>query len=390
MNTLTDTRSSASSASPALSPARVSFSPSTRLVLAALVMFSTWAPLAGQRAPGTLSGGNGTFYTGTYTDQILVIDESTLSVVDQIKTQNGITGGFVVSADRERLYVSDATYLHIETIDLAERRSIDTFTLSDGDEWFRIRSFAVDPQETYALILGKTRIKHLDRFEIGPSVILRYDLQNHEVMDTIPWPGGHERERASFMFSPDGSLVYFSAEDMIVLESENFTEVDRWEISEDLEPGLGRVRPSFTASYFEEPGFFTGLVRITDPINRRRMMGIARVDLAEQDIDFYTLGPTAPVGRFTLAPDGTKGWALYTEVGHHEFWAIDLEERRVTHREVFDGRPRMALTASTNGELLYVHSAGNTIDVYDSETYELLQTVDVGGDMKGFVLLPGP
>ncbi len=53
-----------------------------------------------------------------------------------------------------------------------------------------------------------------------------------------------------------------------------------------------------------------------------------------------------------------------------------------------DGRPRMGLNVSTNGELLYVHVAGNTIDVYDSETYELLETVDVGGDMRGFILLP--
>ena len=359
-------------------------------LLLAAVLLATWAPLTAQGTATAPPGGNGTFYISTYTDQIQVRDEGTRAVIGQIRTQNGIPGRFVVSADRERLYVSDATMLHIETIDLAERRSIDTFTLSGGDELFRIRGFAVDPQETYALILGKTRIKHVDRFEIGPSIIIRYDLREHEVMDTIPWPGGHERENASFMFSPDGSLVYFSAEDMIVLESENFTEVDRWEISQELEPGLGQVRPSFTASYFEEPGFFTGLVRITDPINHRRMIGIARVDLAEKDMQFYTLGPNVPVGRFTLAPGGSKAWALYSEVGRYEFWAIDLEERRVTHREIIEGRPRMGLTSSTNGDLLYVHVAGNTIDVYDSETYEHLETVDVGGDMRGFILLPGP
>ena len=358
--------------------------------LSASALLATWAPLAAQGTATAPSGGDGTFYIGTYTDQIQVLEERTHTVTGQIQLQNGNPGRFVLSADRERLYVSDATMLHIETIDLADRRSIDTFTLSEGDEQFRIRSFAVDPQETYALILGKTRIKHLDRFEIGPSIILRYDLRRHEVMDTIPWPGGHERERASFMFSPDGSLVYFSAEDMIVLESENFTEVDRWEISQELEPGLGQVRPSFAASYFEEPGFFTGLVRVTDPINHRRMIGIARVDLAEKDMEFYTLGPNVPVGGFTLAPGGRKAWALYSEVGRYEFWAIDLEERRVTHREIIEGRPRMGLTSSTNGELLYVHEAGNTIDIYDSETYEYLETVDVGGDMRGFILLPGP
>ena len=363
------------------------------LVLAS-VLLATWAPLAAQGGATAPSGGNGTFYIGTYTDQILVVDERTRTVVDRIRTQNEVQRDFVVSADRERLYVMNATFSHIETIDLAERRSIDTFTLNEGDKRFNIRSFSVDPQDTYALIVGTPSIKHLDRFEIGSSIIIRYDLRRHEVMDTLPWPGGHERERASFMFSPDGSLVYFSAQDMLVLESENFTEVDRWEISQELEPGLGQVRPSFTTSYFEEPGFFTGLVRITDPINNRRMIGVARVDLAEKDMELFTLGPNQPVSLFTLAPGGKKAWALYSEdeARRYEFWGIDLEERRVTHREIIEGRPRMDLTVSSNGDLLYVHQAGNTIDVYDSETYELLETVDLGGDMSlaAFVLLPGP
>ena len=361
--------------------------------LAALLLGSALpasTPLAAQRSSEAITGGNGTFYTGSYDGEIHVIDERTLELVDRIPTQHGIIGRFVVSHDRERLYVSDGIGVNIETIDLAERRSINSFNLTEMDPFFRIRSFDVNPQETYALIVGKSRTKLADRFEIGPNTIIRYDLQNHEVMDTIPWPDGHVREQAGFMFSPDGSLVYFSAEDMIVLESENFTEVDRWAISEESEPGLGFVRPSFSTSYYEEPGFFTGLVRMTDPVNNRRMMGIARVDLAEKEMDFYTLGPNQPVGRFALAPGGKKAWALYTEIGHYEFWAMDLEEGRVTQRTPFQGRSRMGLTVSTNGELLYIHVAGNTIDVYDSETYEHVKTVDVGGDMIGWVLIPGP
>ncbi len=49
----------------------------------------------------------------------------------------------------------------------------------------------------------------------------------------------------------------------------------------------------------------------------------------------------------------------------------------------------MGLAVSSNGKYLYIHVAGNTIDVYDSETYEHLKTVDVGGDMRGWVFLPG-
>jgi DNA-binding beta-propeller fold protein YncE len=360
------------------------------LLLVVSVLLLRWAPLVAQSSSAAISGGDGTIYASTYSDLITVISERDFEVVGQIQTQNGIPGRFVLSADRRHLYVSDATGFFIETIDLSARRSIDSFSIGSGNERFRIQSFAVDPEETYAIILGKTRIEHIDRFEVGAATLLRYDLRNHEVMDTIPWPGGHERERVSFMFSPDGSLVYFSAEDLIVLESENFTEVDRWEVSQELEPGQGRVSPGFNESYYEEPGHFTGLVRITDPVNHRRMMGIARVDLAEQDMDFHTLGPDEPVGRFALAPGGKKAWALYSEVGRYEFWAIDLDRGRVTHREIFQGRPRMGLDVSTNGELLYIHVAGNTIDLYDSKTYKHLDTVDVGGDMRGFILLPAP
>ena len=360
------------------------------LLIALSAFLPAGTPLVAQASSSAISGGDGTIYVSTYSDLITVISERGFERVGQIQTQHGIPGRFVVSADQKHLYVSDATGYYIETIDLAGRRSIDSFSIGSGNERFRIQGFAVDPQETYAIILGKTRVEHVDRFEVGPAVLLRYDLQNHEVMDTIPWPGGHERERVNFMFSPDGSLVYFSAEDLIVLESENFTEVDRWEVSQELEPGLGQVRPGFNQSYYEDPGFFTGLVRITDPINHRRMMGISRVDLAGQSMDFHALGPDEPVGRFALAPGGRRAWALYSEVGRYEFWAIDLEQGRITHREIFEGRPRMGLDVSTNGELLYIHVAGNTIDLYDSGTYEYLETVDVGGDMRGFILLPAP
>ena len=357
------------------------------VLIGAALPWST--PLLGQ-AGDNISGGGGIFYTGTYADRIHVVDENTLSLIDTIPTQNGIVGRLVVSDDRERIYVTDATYEQVEVIDLASRKSVDKFTLNDGNSRFRIRGgFAVDPEENYALITGSSRIKHADRYELHPTVIIKYDLKNHEVMDTIPWPGGHERTRATFRFSPDGSLAYFQAEDLIVLETENFTEVDRWAISDEAEPGRGMVRPSFGSSYYEEPGFFTSLVRMRDPINNRRMMGIARVNLAERRMDFYTLGPNQPVGRFAMAPGGKKAYALYDEVGHYEFWAIDLEEGRVTHRQPFAGRSRMGLAVSSNGKYLYIHVAGNTIDVYDSETYELLKTVDVGGDMRGFVFLPG-
>ena len=41
----------------------------------------------------------------------------------------------------------------------------------------------------------------------------------------------------------------------------------------------------------------------------------------------------------------------------------------------------MSLKTSSNGKVLYIYSAGNTIDLYDAETYQYLRTITLDGDM---------
>jgi hypothetical protein len=48
----------------------------------------------------------------------------------------------------------------------------------------------------------------------------------------------------------------------------------------------------------------------------------------------------------------------------------------------------MGLHVSADGDKLYVYVAGNTIDVYDSATFELLRTVEFDEDMTGVFILP--
>ena len=41
----------------------------------------------------------------------------------------------------------------------------------------------------------------------------------------------------------------------------------------------------------------------------------------------------------------------------------------------------MSLKTSSNGKVLYIYNAGNTIDLYDAETYQYLRTITLDGDM---------
>jgi hypothetical protein len=252
--------------------------------------------------------------------------------------------------------------------------------LSDTNKRVRIRGVALDPLERFVILLTRTATKLLDRWEIGPSTMLQYDLKAHKVVREIPWPKGEEREFMNIRFSPDGKLMYFFGDDVLIYDTADFREVDTWEISKPVEFGAGRLDFGSTDDFNEERGFFTGVFYMQDPVQKRRLMGIGRVNLAAKEIDFFTLGPGSSRISFALAPDRKKAYGLMQEIGRYEFWTFDLPGRKVQSRTEFAGRPRMDLSVSTNGKVLYVWNAGNTIDLYEAATYKYLRTITLAAD----------
>ena len=336
---------------------------------------------------GAQSGGNGTIYYGNYGGTILVIDERTMRVTDTIPVEIGIPLIQGVSEDRTRFYVTDPGFEHIEIIDIAAKRQVDRFTLSEGNKRVRINGFNVDPQQRFAIMVIRTTTKEKDRFVIGTPALVKFDLAAKAVTDTIPWPGGRERDGARILFSPDGNLMYFFSDEILIFDTATLKQVDSWPYASALDFGMGSFGFGFPRDFYDEPGFYTGSFRFTDPVNRRSMMGVARVNLVERTVDFHTLGPSAPVG-FTLSPDRRRAYGLRQEVGNYELWTFDLENRRVLGKLPFNGRPRMRLSVSSNGRLLYISGAGQTIDIYDAATFRPLRTVEVGADVTSMIHIP--
>jgi hypothetical protein len=65
-----------------------------------------------------------------------------------------------------------------------------------------------------------------------------------------------------------------------------------------------------------------------------------------------------------------------------------MENYRLLSRTPFRGRPRMSMRVNSAGNVLYIYTAGNTIDLYDTATFKLLRTITLDGDMTSFTLLP--
>jgi DNA-binding beta-propeller fold protein YncE len=354
--------------------------PSTHraLALAAALTVASASHLGAQQ----LSGGEGLMYVGAYSQEIYVIRESDLTVAAKIPTTAGIPGGLVAGADGSRLYAPTIDYEHVEIFDARNRRSIGSFTLSEGNAKVRVRSMAVHPDGRHALLMVRRYEKLRDRWDIGDMELVLYDMQDERVVQDVPWPDGEPLETVSFDYAPDGRHLYFFRNVVHVYDTESYTEVDRWDYSGALDQGLGAFRFGFGATPREETGWHAGFFRVHEEFQDRDVLGVARANPTERKVEFFMLGPAedGPSSSFALAPDRTRAYALHQEVGNYQLWSIDMQARTARH-VVFPGRPRMSLEVSSNGRLLYVYAAGNTIDVFDAATLEHRRTVELDSDM---------
>jgi hypothetical protein len=101
--------------------------------------------------------------------------------------------------------------------------------------------------------------------------------------------------------------------------------------------------------------------------------------MSARRIDFRPLGPAEQVS-FAQAPDRKKAYGIRSDIGRYEFWTFDLEKPSVVSRQEFKGRPRMSPRVSSNGRIIYVYVAGETIDLYEAATYKYLRTIHMGAD----------
>jgi hypothetical protein len=369
----------------------------TRRIVGTLFMLTAVFVITGttafsQRSATPLNGGNGTLYIGGYPNLIWIIDEATEKVVGTLQTTSGIPRRLTLSRDLKRFYNIDATNEFVEILDIASKKTLDSFKLTEGNRRVRIATLEPDPEHRYLMMITRVSTKLRDRVEIGPSELQQYDLATHRITRTVAWPDGQERDQANLLFSPDGKLLYVLGDEILIFETQGFTQVDKWNLS-NVEEGLGQVSVSFGGfggldTVNDEPGFLTTAMTVEDPVQHRRMMGVARINLVKKEFDFYTIGPAGGV-NFVLAPDRKRGYGLESAIGRYQFWTFDLEQRRVVSRAEFEGRPRMSLKTSSNGRILYIYNAGNTIDLYDASTYRYLRTITLDGDVTtGFYVVP--
>ncbi len=110
---------------------------------------------AAQRAPAKLTGGNGTLYIGGWPNKIFIIDEATEKITGTIDVttagppKGGPPRSMVLSKDKKRFYLTNSLE-EVEILDIATRKSIDHFSMSEGrNKRTYIRGMVPDPLDRF-------------------------------------------------------------------------------------------------------------------------------------------------------------------------------------------------------------------------------------------------
>jgi DNA-binding beta-propeller fold protein YncE len=342
----------------------------------------------------------GTLFVGAWQKKVLVIDEATKKVTDEIELKLDVPRSLMWSADRKKLIVHSAMECGFEIIDVATRKLERSFKLDTAAKRYRPSGFALSPDDKKMYTMLYTVDRKIDRFEVTKPEWAIIDMATEKIEKTAALPkdqqlrGGGGRG-GGLRVSPDGKVIYQFRENVNMFSTEDFKEVGKIELSKPLFPGAERVTIGPGDDPHEEPGKVFGFFNSTDPIVHKSTFGFATFDLNKRTFEFTPIGPsTTMTNGLRLTPDRKMAYTVaFNGMGANrrcEFWAFDVQGRKITKMQEFDGRSRFEFNLSSDGKSLYIYGAGNTIEFYDAASMKMVRDLDVNRDMtSNMLVLPG-
>jgi len=340
------------------------------LLLALLATMLSVSPSTAQTEPTV-------FICGVWPNRILFFDQTTDEFSEGLELRHGAVTRTAYTSDRRKFFVVTDRMESVEVIDPVRREIVDEFKLSTGARQVRIFGVFPNADGSQVYLTYTATETQIDRFVRDDSAdVLLYDLASQSIVDEFSVPpelgsGG----RPTIHVSPDGSSLFMITDNIYEIDAQTHEVKNSLEISKPLQAGYGPFRGIRLTE--TEPGMFYAIYRTVDPIQQKKLFGLAELDLYGSKISMFELGPELRVGQFALSPDKKRGYA-----GLNDMVVIDMESRKVlVKKEGFErGRTNNSMIVSHDGTKLYISGVGDTVYIYDAATLEPIKTVYAGGD----------
>jgi DNA-binding beta-propeller fold protein YncE len=351
------------------------FSTMRRIALFSILLGHFFPALAGALEPRIL-------VLGVWPNRVRFLDEATEEFVGEMTLRYGaittVFGADRTTDSRRFFFVTDRMEA-VEVVDVPSRRVVDEVKLSSPERRVRIYAAAPDAAGRMLFLTVEAVGLEVDRFLPETVDVVQYDLETDRVVQSFALP---DEIPAVFLpplvrVAPDGKSLYLISGDIYRLDVETHEIVDRILLSKTKAPGYGPPGLGFLPVE-AEPGVLYGFYRSPDPVLKKTMFGITRVDLSRREVDRFDLSPDVNVEWLGVSPDGKRAYA-----GMGDLVAIDLESRKLIARRerVEQGRQNVAIVVSYDGKKLFVGGVGPNIDVYDASTLERVRRIHAGADV---------
>ena len=361
------------------------------ICFAFLCLAATW-PLLTAGATEQLT------YFGMWPHHVGVFDAVQEKIVGAIDVKTDVPRGLLLSPDKKTLYVSTMKDNSIVSIDLATRSVTSSFSLNSGNQSVRLMGLTPDPAGKLLYGLATAISKQIDHYDIGAPEFIVIDLAGQKITRRAPCPKEEEPLgfRNAMRISPDGKLLYLFRENISAFDTTSFHLVKKVDLAKPQAPGIENVSFGLLDDPNALPGKVTSVFSSSDPYVHRPVFGIGIIDLSNLSFDFSPVAPEAAAQDILplfLTPDRKVGYTVAMEGNpgnlRCEFWAFDMQSRKLIRKREFDGRTRFYFSVSADGAKLFVYGAGYQIEVYDAQTFQLRSNIEVPGDMTtNMVILP--
>lgn len=352
---MTDCRHFKNSASPRLikdTLARVGF--------ALIPLIFGVAPIVAAQA------GNEFFVIGTHDNNVVVLDPRTDEIVAQIPTRGQNPLEVLPGPKGNVVYVTTDGREKIEVIDVARRQVVDSIKLSSPQRWVRIFGMAIDREGSRLFVHVKCVRREMDELRVEAPQVWAIDLPTRKITKIVDVPWG-----VTVLLAPgDARRLYAYGTDIYVID------IPQGRIIKTI-PHLTRETHDQgsigTSAYpqYEQSGIFSMVSSTEDPITKKKFVGLANFDVETGEEDQMDLGPPMDLNTAVVSPDRRWAYAILNKL-----LVVDLLQRRVV---AVKDLPRTVGQANIteDGKKLYLTGNGPFILVYDTETLNLLKTIEL-------------
>lgn len=341
--------------------------------------------LAGALTAPLAAFGGDYILTGQKPDKMVLVDAKARSVAETFTIPDAAPGPLSItsSPDGQRGYAIVNRWESVSGIDLDSGEQVFRADFSTGDT--RVKAMfgmdiSPDGEELYVFLspvkLGRSA------YEVGDTYVAVYDTSDGigaEPVRTFPAP----RRTAILALSNDGSRLYAIGWDAVVLDPQTgeqlgVHEIRNWGKPNFSEPDVLDIWPQWEqADIFSTPYFTVRTDKAPDD-PAAYQMGMLTLNLENDKFVMEEYENFAVIIFSTVVnPVRTnEAYGVYTQLSK-----IDLEKDELVER-VDLPHTYYAVNVSSDGSEIYIGGTMNDIAVYDTETLEQIDSIELpGGNM---------